>query len=103
MALWMAAVSSVWPSPFAPNEFTEAPTHTARETVAEPAQRVEKRTIASVVCTVILLRRALPLPPRYVEHTMDGSCTETPSHSCHLPREGTPGSHCQPRGAQTAA
>src|SRR5260370_42655717 len=62
MALWMAAVSSLWPSPFAPNALTDVPVHTASATVAEPAQRVEKRTIASVVFTVILLSRALPLP-----------------------------------------
>src|SRR5260370_41794012 len=87
----MAAVSSVWPSPFAPNACTDVPVHTARATVPKPAQRIQKRTIASVVFTVMLLSRALPLLPGYVEYTMDGSCTGASSTCCQLLAERTPG------------
>jgi hypothetical protein len=55
----LAAVSSVTPSPLAPNEFTDAPTQTACAMVPAPAQKVHKRTIASVVFTVILLREQM--------------------------------------------
>src|ERR1700722_16453135 len=50
----MAAVSSVRPSPLAPNEFTDAPTHTARASVPEPAQRIQNKTTMNVIFTVIL-------------------------------------------------
>ena len=46
--------------PLAPNEFTDGPTQTARATVPESAQRVQQRTIASLVFTFILLSRAFP-------------------------------------------
>src|SRR5579863_1027290 len=59
IAFCMAAVSSVCPSPLAPNEFTDAPTHTARATVPELAQTIHKRTIAIPVFTVILLSSAV--------------------------------------------
>jgi hypothetical protein len=52
IALRMAAVSSVTPSPLAPYEFTDAPTQTACATFPEAVQRVKSKTNRSVTFTV---------------------------------------------------
>src|SRR5271156_1656756 len=74
----MAAVSSVWPSPLAPNEFTDAPTHTACAMVAQHAQRAQDKTITRVVFTVILLTVILLsrawLLPRDARSIRRGDC-----------------------------
>src|SRR5947209_7931236 len=54
----MAAVSSVWPSPLAPKELTDAPTQTACVRIPDPAHRIHKRTIPITVFTVVLLNKA---------------------------------------------
>src|SRR5229473_426329 len=91
IAFCMAAVSSVCPSPLAPNEFTDAPTHTACEAVPKLAQRIQKRTIVSLIFTVFLLS-SLPVP----DNTRGSAClSATQSHSQRAP--GEPRLRCSAR------